>query len=67
MKSRATQLLLLLLVAAAMLTFIHEKHLLALPAALPLAALRSGAYQPRADEKVCLIICGANVDVATLT
>ena len=36
-------------------------------AALPLAALRSGAYQPRAEEKVCLIICGANVDVATLT
>jgi threonine dehydratase len=35
-------------------------------AALPLAALHSGAYQPRADEKVCLIICGANVDVATL-
>ncbi len=35
-------------------------------AALPLAALRSGAYQPRADEKVCLIICGANVDLSTL-
>ena len=35
-------------------------------AALPLAALHSGRYQPRADEKVCLIICGANVDVASL-
>ncbi len=35
-------------------------------AALPLAALHSGAYKPRADEKVCLIICGANVDVSTL-
>jgi threonine dehydratase len=35
-------------------------------AALPLAALRSGAYAPRADEKVCLIICGANLDPATL-
>ena len=38
MKSRATQLLLLLLVAAAGLTFVHEKGLAVLPAALPLAA-----------------------------
>ena len=35
-------------------------------AALPLAALHSGRYQPRSDEKVCLIICGANLDPATL-
>jgi threonine dehydratase len=35
-------------------------------AALPLAALQTGAYKPRADEKVCLIICGANLDPATL-
>ena len=35
-------------------------------AALPLAALHSGAYVPRVDEKVCLIICGANLDPATL-
>lgn len=35
-------------------------------AALPLAALRSGRYLPRADEKVCLIICGANADPASL-
>jgi threonine dehydratase len=35
-------------------------------AALPLAALRTGAYKPRAEEKVCLIICGANLDPATL-
>lgn len=35
-------------------------------AALPLAALHSGAYKPHADEKVCLIICGANVDLSTL-
>lgn len=35
-------------------------------AALPLAALHNGAYQPKANEKVCLIICGANVDAATL-
>ena len=35
-------------------------------AALPLAALQSGRYQPRLDEKVCLIICGANLDPATL-
>ncbi len=35
-------------------------------AALPLAALRSGAYRPREREKVCLIVCGANLDPASL-
>ena len=35
-------------------------------AALPLAALQSGAYVPRAGQKICLIICGANVDPASL-
>ncbi|MBP7566684.1 MAG: threonine/serine dehydratase [Burkholderiaceae bacterium] len=36
-------------------------------AALPLAALQTGAYVPRADERVCLIVCGANVDPASLS
>ncbi|HSV51670.1 MAG TPA: threonine/serine dehydratase [Burkholderiaceae bacterium] len=35
-------------------------------AALGLAALQTGAYRPRADERVCLILCGANFDPATL-
>ena len=35
-------------------------------AALPLAALRSGQYRPRADETVCLVVCGANLDPASL-
>ncbi|HWP11614.1 MAG TPA: threonine/serine dehydratase [Ramlibacter sp.] len=35
-------------------------------AALGLAALQSGAYRPGADEKVCLVLCGANLDPATL-
>lgn len=35
-------------------------------AALGLAALHSGAYQTRADETLCLILCGANLDPATL-
>ncbi|WP_436305065.1 MULTISPECIES: threonine/serine dehydratase [unclassified Variovorax] len=35
-------------------------------AALPLAALQSGAYVPREGEKLCLIVCGANVDPASL-
>lgn len=35
-------------------------------AALPLAALQTGAYMPREGEKVCLIVCGANVDPATV-
>ena len=35
-------------------------------AALPLAALHSGRYVPRANEKVCLILCGGNLDPASL-
>ena len=35
-------------------------------AALPLAALQTSAYVPREGEKVCLIVCGANVDPATV-
>ncbi|KQP13056.1 threonine/serine dehydratase [Pseudorhodoferax sp. Leaf267] len=36
-------------------------------AALGLAALQSGAYVPRADERVCLVVCGGNVDPASLS
>ena len=36
-------------------------------AALGLAALQTGAYRPAAGEKVCLVLCGANVDPATLS
>ena len=35
-------------------------------AALGLAALQSGRYRPRDGEQVCLVICGANLDPATL-
>jgi len=35
-------------------------------AALGLAALQTGAYLPHADETVALILCGGNVDPATL-
>jgi threonine dehydratase len=35
-------------------------------AALGLAALQTGAYRPQAGENVCLVICGANLDAATL-
>lgn len=35
-------------------------------AALGLAALQSGAYLPRTDERVGLILCGANLDPALL-
>jgi len=44
----------------------HMKLAVEPAAAVGLAALQSGAYQARADEKVCLVICGANVDPATL-
>ncbi len=36
-------------------------------AALGLAALQSGAYKPKPDETVCLVICGANLDPASLS
>jgi len=36
-------------------------------AALPLAALQNGLVQPAAGERVCLILCGANLDPATLS
>jgi threonine dehydratase len=35
-------------------------------AALGLAALQSGAYVPRSDETICLLLCGANFDPASL-
>ena len=35
-------------------------------AALGLAALQTGAYQPREDETVALILCGANLDPSRL-
>ena len=35
-------------------------------AALPLAALTTGIVSPRRDEKVLLVICGANLDPASL-
>ena len=35
-------------------------------AALPLAALMSGVVVPRRDERVLLVICGANVDLDSL-
>lgn len=36
-------------------------------AALGLAALQTGAWRPEAGEKVCLILCGGNLDPATLS
>ena len=35
-------------------------------AALGLAALQTGVYRPQPHEKVCLILCGANLDPASL-
>ena len=45
----------------------REFHLAVEPAAaLPLAALWSGLVKPAPGERVCVIVCGANVDPATL-
>jgi len=54
-------------IRAAQLWLWKEMKLAVEPAAaLPLAALHTGIYKPRADEKTCLIICGANLDVSSL-
>lgn len=54
-------------ICAAQLWLWQEFKLAVEPAgALGLAALQSGAYQARADETLCLILCGANLDPSTL-
>ncbi len=55
-------------IAAAQLWLWQHLQIAAEPAAtLGLAALQTGIYQPKRDEKVCLVICGANLDVTTLS
>ena len=52
----------------AQLTLWKEFKLAVEPAAaLGLAALQTGAYRPAPDEKVCLVLCGANLDPASLS
>lgn len=54
-------------IRAAQLWLWHHLQIAAEPsAALGLAALQTGAYQPSRNEKICLVICGANLDLATL-
>lgn len=36
-------------------------------AAVTYAALRSGAYQPASDERVVVVVCGANTDLSTIS
>ena len=51
----------------AQLTFWRQLKLAVEPAAaLGLAALQTGACQARDGERVCLVLCGANLDPATL-
>ena len=45
----------------------RDVHLVAEPgAAAPLAALLAGAYDPEPDERVVVIVCGANTDPASV-
>jgi threonine dehydratase len=54
-------------IRAAQLWLWRELKLAVEPAAaLGLAALQTGVYKPAADEKVCLVLCGANIDPASL-
>jgi threonine dehydratase len=42
-------------------------HLIAEPgAAAALGALLSGAYDPEPDERVVVVVCGANTDPASV-
>ncbi len=45
----------------------HMRLALEPAAALPLAALQTGAWKVGRDERVCLVLCGGNVDLRTLT
>lgn len=54
-------------IRAAQLWLWHHLKLAVEPAAaLGLAALQTGVYKPAADETVCLVLCGANMDPASL-
>ena len=54
-------------IRAAQLAMWKELRLAVEPAAaLPLAALRAGIVKPGSDERVLLVICGANLDLASL-
>jgi threonine dehydratase len=49
-------------------TFWEDVHVIAEPGGVaPFAALRSGAYQPKNDERVCVLVSGANCDPASVT
>ena len=55
-------------IRAAQLWLWQEMKLAVEPAAaLGLAALQTGAWRPGASEKICMILCGANLDPATLS
>jgi threonine dehydratase len=55
-------------IRAAQLWLWQEMKLAVEPAAaLGLAALQTGAWRPGASQRVCLILCGANLDPATLS
>ena len=46
----------------------EDVHVIAEPGgAAAFAALLSGAYQPESGERVCVLVCGANCDPATVT
>jgi threonine dehydratase len=46
----------------------EDAHIIAEPGgAAALAALRSGAYRPKNDERVCVLVSGGNCDPATVT
>ena len=54
-------------IRAAQLALWKELRLAVEPAAaLPLAALQASVLVPRRDERVLLVVCGANVDLASL-
>jgi threonine dehydratase len=55
-------------IRTAQLTLWQEFKLAVEPAAvLGLAALQTGAYVPKSDEIVALVLCGANLDPSTLS
>ncbi|UQA97484.1 threonine/serine dehydratase [Streptomyces halobius] len=54
------------IVAARRALWEHRRLAVEHGAATALAALTTGAYRPQPDEKVCVVLCGANTDPSTL-
>jgi threonine dehydratase len=55
------------IIAARKLLWEHHRQVVEYGGAAAVAALLSGAYEPREGERIAVVLCGANTDLASLT